>query len=115
MLTGIPKLLLEELERRDMPVAELAKLAALENIRNASKTKLNEYFREAASMPGETATQLWALMTEITSYIDKLPAPVALKDADEIKRILDERRATKEVIGDDAVGQILESNADTTS
>lgn len=96
MLTGITKLLLEELERRDMPVSEFGKLAALEGIRNASKTKLNEYFRGAASMPGDTAEQLWALMKEIVSYVDEVPIPVALRDGDEIKRILDERReATK--------------------
>lgn len=98
MLTGITKLLLEELERRDMPVSEFAKLAASENISNASKTKLNEYFRGAASMPGYTAERLWSLMKEITDYVDAVAIPVALTDADKIKRILDARREAKQFV-----------------
>lgn len=100
MLTGITKLLLEELELRDMPVAVFAQLAALQNISGASKTKLNEYFREAAVMPGHTSERLWALMLEIREYCDSTATPVALTNAEEIKKILDERREAKEVIGE---------------
>ena len=98
MLTGITKLLLEELERRDMPVSEFAKLSALENIRNASKTKLNEYFRGAASMPNETAEQLWALMREIGDYCDASAVPVALTNAAQIKTMLDQRREAEKFV-----------------
>jgi hypothetical protein len=65
MLTGIPKDLLAKIELHGMPVSELAVCAGRAGIRNASKTKLNECFRGAASMPNDTAEQLWSLWQEI--------------------------------------------------
>jgi len=65
------KQLLIGLEERGMPVAELAKLADLDGIRFASKTRLNEAFRETEPIPlrGETGEQVLKLWLEVEAMI----------------------------------------------
>jgi len=53
------------LDRCGMPVSEFAKVAALENIRYASKTVLNEAFRDVKPLQPDTALSLWQLFQEI--------------------------------------------------
>jgi hypothetical protein len=68
-------------ELRGMPVSELAVLAGMEGIRFCSKTKLNEYFRGAATIPAETANQLWALWAEVEALCKSFePFALSLKD-----------------------------------
>jgi hypothetical protein len=66
--------LLAGLERRGMPVAEFALAARLEGIPAASKTKLNEYFRDIP-MPnniGERCLALWADIERLCVQMEPL-------------------------------------------
>jgi hypothetical protein len=69
--------LMAALELRSMPVSEFAVLTGKEKIPAASKTKLNEYFRDAASMPHATEERCWALWTEIETLCRSVQ-PLAL-------------------------------------
>ena len=57
--------LLEGFELRGMPVAEFSKSADAEGIRGASKTVLNEAFRDVRPLKNEVAERLWELWKEI--------------------------------------------------
>jgi len=73
------KELIADLDRRGMPVAELAVVAAANGIRFASKTRLNEAFRDVNPIPlrDETAEQMARLWAEIESMIyEFLPFPL---------------------------------------
>jgi hypothetical protein len=88
--------LLEGLELRGMPVAEFAVVAAKENIRFASKTKLNEAFRDVAPLRPETALALWALWTEIDEMCESFrPFKLDLSSGELTHQILGLRRAGK--------------------
>lgn len=75
--------LLAGLEKRGMPVAEFALAAKLENIPAASKTKLNEYFRDVP-MPnavGERCLTLWADIERLCIVME----PLALNLSDGLR------------------------------
>jgi hypothetical protein len=61
------KQLLADLEQRGMPVAEFAVVLAANGIRFASKTRLNEAFRETNPIPlrDDIAEKVWHLWQEI--------------------------------------------------
>ncbi len=81
--------LLAGLDLRGMPVSEFAKIAALENIRGASKTKLNEAFRDVAPLQNETALKCWSLWEEIEGLCKSLePFALSLGDGDKVHRWL---------------------------
>jgi hypothetical protein len=74
-------MLLDRIELHKMPVSELAIVATRAGIKGTSKTKLNEYFREASAMPNDTAEQMWALWREIEQLIvAALPLALDLRD-----------------------------------
>ena len=76
--------LLHGIEQRGMPVAEFAVVANREGIPAASKTKLNEYFRDAASMSRTTADRCWALWSEI-DQLCRVVEPLALNLSDGLR------------------------------
>ena len=63
--------LLARLELRGMPVSEFAKIAALEHIRGASKTVLNESFRDVRPLKNDVAERCWDLWLEIEAMCQK--------------------------------------------
>ena len=63
--------LLAGLELRGMPVSEFAKVAGLENIRGASKTVLNESFRDVRPLKNDVAERCWTLWLEIEAMCQK--------------------------------------------
>jgi hypothetical protein len=78
---SIDQKLLDGLELRQMPVAEFAKVAGLENIRGASKTVLNESFRDIRPLKNDSAEQCWALWVEIDAMCREFePFALSLKD-----------------------------------
>jgi hypothetical protein len=79
------KKLLISLEEKNVPVAEFAKIVALDGIRFASKTRLNEAFRDVNPIPlrDDVAEQVWDLWQEILlmSY-ESLPYPMDLTNGE---------------------------------
>src|SRR5208283_2762608 len=86
--------LLAGLELRGMPVAEFAIVCARENIRGASKTVLNESFRDVRPLKNEVALQAWALWQEIDGMCQQFePFTLDLSDGERTWNWLQARRA----------------------
>jgi hypothetical protein len=76
--------LMTALDAHGMPVAEFAKTAALEGVRGASKTVLNESFRDVRPLKNEVAERCWALWGEIAAMCQKAE-PLRLDLSDGLK------------------------------
>jgi hypothetical protein len=86
--------LLAGLERRRMTVEAFAKVAALDGIRGASKTRLNESFRDAGALDNGVAQQCWKLWAEIEGLCMEFePLILDLRDGDIVHQWLQRRRA----------------------
>ena len=72
----------------------------------ASQSRLSAALRASKPLPNEIGLRVQALVEEIGTYVDSLETPVALTDANRIKRILDQSREIKnallEIVGTDA-------------
>jgi hypothetical protein len=85
--------LLAGLELRGMPVSEFAKIGALENLRGASKTVLNESFRDVRPLKNNVAERCWALWQEIEEMCQSFhPFQLSLKDGEQVHGWLVARR-----------------------
>jgi len=81
--------LLAGLELRGMPVSEFSKVAALDGIRGASKTKLNEAFRDADPLENEVAFNCWKLWEEIETLCQNFePFVLSLRDGEQVHQWL---------------------------
>jgi hypothetical protein len=95
--------LLAGFELRGMPVSEFAVVARAEGIRGASKTVLNEAFRDVKALPNETASQLWALWQEIEELCQRsAPFVLDLSDGKRAHDWLVAYRALKQAASYDA-------------
>jgi hypothetical protein len=85
--------LLAGLNARRMPVDQFAIVATKDGIRGVSKTKLNEFFRDAAKMPNDIGEQCWHLWQEIEKMCRAVePLAVDLRDGQQVYEWLQKSR-----------------------
>ncbi len=88
--------LLDGLTLRGMPVDQFARVAGLEGIRGASKTVLNESFRDVRALKNDVAEKCWRLWEEIEAMCREFePFALSLKDGEQVHGWLVARRAGK--------------------
>jgi len=88
--------LLDGLTARAMPVDQFSIVAAKEGIRGASKTVLNESFRDVRPLKNDVAEKLLALWQEIDAMCREFePFALSLKDGAQVHGWLVARRAGK--------------------
>lgn len=91
----------QQMERYGMAALFLGKLCQLYNI-PASQTRLSAALRGDSPLPNQVGERVRELVNEIASYVDEFGTPIALVDAEQVKKILDERRAVKKALEYDA-------------
>ena len=90
---SIDQKLLDGLTLRGMPVDQFAKVAGLDGIRGASKTVLNESFRDVRALRNDVAERCWALWQEIEEMCKSFePFALSLKDGEQVHGWLVARR-----------------------
>lgn len=91
----------QQMERYGMAALFLGKLCQLYGI-PASQTRLSAALRGDSPLPNQVGERVRDLVLEIASAVDELRTPLALVDAEQIKKILDDRRAVKKALDYDA-------------
>lgn len=91
----------QQMDKYGMAALFLGKLCQLYGI-PASQTRLSAALRGDSPLPNQVGERVRELVLEIASAVDELKTPLALVDAEHIKRILDERREVKKAIEYDA-------------